>query len=97
MKIVEEDLSLCHALAAAMQQHWPDLVTYVNTIVQLQVCHAYSANDTCSAAAVARQEGHDTVLKARRHILSLVIFASDRVSRVDTCYPTSFIPFFFEL
>lgn len=44
MKIVEEDLSLCHALAAAMQQHWPDLVVYIDTAAKQQVWP-----DTCLA------------------------------------------------
>ena len=31
MKIVEEDLSLCHSLAAAMQGHCLELVQYIDT------------------------------------------------------------------
>ena len=31
MKIVEEDLSLCHSLAAAMQEHCLELVQYIDT------------------------------------------------------------------
>lgn len=44
MKIVEEDLSLCHSLAAAMQEHWLELVKFIDTGAMVlpakqQVCY----------------------------------------------------------
>lgn len=44
MKIVEEDLGLCHSLAAAMQEHWLGLIQYIDAdalVLQAkqQACH----------------------------------------------------------
>lgn len=38
MKIVDEDLSACHVLAAAMQQGWPGFITYMDETAKLMVC-----------------------------------------------------------
>ena len=58
MKIVEEDLSLCHSLAAAMQKHWLELVQYIDTGVLVLPANQQVYHEPFECAAVAVRTLH---------------------------------------